>query len=38
MKEISSELRTLIRSQLVNLNKEDFDANKEEKKKIWSAL
>ncbi len=38
MKEISSELRTLIRSQLVKLNKQDSDTNPEEKKKNMRAL
>ena len=38
MKEISSELRTLVRSQLVKLNKEASNSNAEEKKKNMRAL
>jgi hypothetical protein len=38
MKEISSELRTLIRSQLVKLNKQDSETNPDEKKKNMRAL
>ena len=38
MKEISSELGTLIRSQLVKLNKQDSETNPEEKKKNMRAL
>lgn len=38
MQEISSELRTLVRSQLVKLNKEASNSNAEEKKKNMRAL